>query len=537
MGLPVNALQGHVLGTSRTREMVSAPASSVLAMDDLPERHVRLALPEFLWGGDPEGLVHAAELRSRRQGDHFLVQTAESYERRAQPGFITARRLAGSGAPDRIDDLSTRSERAELSYSSDVVEKINKRGREFADADDWVSMANYFRLACSTVPLAELPGHVRAYWQATRETNLQEDSTRRPFADAGVQLLEVSPALHHRLKLASIWLRMEHDPRLRDGDTSQLKSRAVGDDGRLFASSAALYDGIFLLDAYIGPLMSCLSPGVWSVHAQRTFGSLLVTLGQPLAGTAGDAVEPLQIVTLPGADEVVPMPDLPPHACASAVNFWTGQLDQLLGVVSDPSVFADNRGVYDASSQLHALLTLEQIFRRSTSLLVAHRDLHARRALAFSVLDSIERLSRIDLVRMCTLNYAEKTYRRLESQLPGDAAQVLLPNARRGLDALRDLQDGFFLVEQLGLTGIPKAQAQEMTKESAAAHYLQLLRDATHGHGGRGSKAQQTELLLAHHDGKVPHNIGLLAYLYLLDLLVNPSRLETVLSADSRRYR
>lgn len=498
-------------------------------------RHVRLALPDFLWGGKPEGLIAAAELRSRRDGDDFVVQTAESYDRRAQPGFITALKLAGSGAPDRIDDLAERSERAELSYSSDLVERINKRGREFADADDWVSMANYFRLACSTVHVSELPGHVRAYLQATRDTNIGGDPSQYPFADAGVQLLEVSPALHHRLKLASIWLRLENDPQFAAGDLSRLRSRSDGDYGRLFASSAALYDGIFLLDAYIGPLLSCLSPGVWAVHGQRTFGSLLVTLGQPMSGTAGDAVEPLQLVSVPGADEVVPMPELSPEACARAVNFWIGQLDRLLGVVSDPSVFADHRGMYDASSQLHTLLTVEQIFRRSASLLVAHRDLHARRALAFSVLDSIYKLSRVDLVGMCTLSHAEKVYAGLESRIPRDAAQVLLPNARRGVNALKELQGGFFLAEQLGLAGIPKSQTKEMTRESAAAHYVQLLRDATHGHGGRGAKAKQTELLLAHHDGRVPHNIGLLAYLYLLDLLVNSSRLDRVLREDSAK--
>ena len=43
-----------------------------------------------------------------------------------------------------------------------------------------------------------------------------------------------------------------------------------------------------------------------------------------------------------------------------------------------------------------------------------------------------------------------------------------------------------------------------------------------------------TDALLAHHDGHIPHDIGLLAYLYLLDLMMHPERVRRQLYRRGR---
>lgn len=58
------------------------------------------------------------------------------------------------------------------------------------------------------------------------------------------------------------------------------------------------------------------------------------------------------------------------------------------------------------------------------------------------------------------------------------------------------------------------------TFERAAASYLVALRNATHGHGGDKGTAEQRErdtTLLIQHNGDIPEDLSLLAYLYLLD--------------------
>ena len=71
-----------------------------------------------------------------------------------------------------------------------------------------------------------------------------------------------------------------------------------------------------------------------------------------------------------------------------------------------------------------------------------------------------------------------------------------------------------------------------MSQDDATAFYVKALRDATHGHGSNKAAARdRTTALLAQHDGRIPHDLGLLAMLYLLDLLAYPDRLRRVLHA------
>lgn len=69
----------------------------------------------------------------------------------------------------------------------------------------------------------------------------------------------------------------------------------------------------------------------------------------------------------------------------------------------------------------------------------------------------------------------------------------------------------------------------------AAAHYLKVLRDATHGHGSNKDNAKgKTNSLLAQHNGRVPHEIAGLGFLYMLDVLARPDLLRRLLSSHAR---
>lgn len=101
------------------------------------------------------------------------------------------------------------------------------------------------------------------------------------------------------------------------------------------------------------------------------------------------------------------------------------------------------------------------------------------------------------------------------------------------------MQDGFFIRKQLGTSSLELqlggSRVERISPEDGVARYLKVLRDATHGHGSnKASKGPMTDALLAHHDGHVPHDIGLLAYLYLLDVLLDPIRLRRTLYRAGR---
>lgn len=498
-----------------------------------PDTYVRVELPTWLWGGDPTGFATNAGLRSRRDGDFYVLQTVEAYENRPHPRLISVKTLLSSSVGDRLDLLATKAERIEPPMAGELAQVLEARRAKAEAGGELVDMFNHLRLATYAVSTSDLPAQVREFHRAITAATLVEEPDNHPFEAASVHFIEVSAALLHRLKLASVWLRIEHDPKLASGELSHMNQP---EQNNLFGSSQGLSGGVYMLDAYLGPLLACLTPGVWAVQVQRTFGNILFSLGRTISGTAGDPVEPLQLISVPGPSRSVETPVLRPESTGMAIQRWIGWLDDLFGVVSDLAVFADTSGKYQAAVQLQAMLTVEQVFRRTTSLMVAHRDANARLALAFTVLDSVSTLLAIDFDRLCTLSHAQKTLARIEDALDDVSADVILPVARRAVLALEEMQGGFFIAKQLGLSDLPLFDGRETSFEDGIARYLKLLRDATHGHGSNKPKmVQPTKRLLAHHDGDIPHDLGLLAYLYLVDLLIDPHRLRQVLRKQARR--
>jgi len=181
------------------------------------------------------------------------------------------------------------------------------------------------------------------------------------------------------------------------------------------------------------------------------------------------------------------------------------------------------------------MLSLEQLFRRVTSSLVQHRDVTARQALMYTCLDTLEGLTGRNLLTQFEATQAVKCLARIRARMPETAQRVLLPSADRAAAALAQVQQGFTMARDQGQTVLEWA-GKTATFERAAASYLVALRNATHGHGGDKGTAEQRErntTLLIQHNGDIPEDLSLLAYLYLLDLLVDPERLRRILSRSA----
>ncbi|WP_405095564.1 hypothetical protein [Micromonospora sp. NBC_01412] len=313
-------------------------------------------------------------------------------------------------------------------------------------------------------------------------------------------------------------LRITHDEKLASGNTRHVKDlNAAGE--RVFSSSEHLIQGVMLFDTYIGPLLGALSPTFWAFSAHRASGPIIYSLGHTINGTRSGPSDFLHLLPSQGpARRTWSIAELAPLACSDAVAWWAARLDELFGTVSDLAVFADSNGIYSPRKHLQALLTVEQFFRRVSSILTSPRDVHAQRVLLFTVLDTVERLSGRDIGRLCHLPFAERKLNDLELSIPPSVSSVLLPLAKRAVAALRELQDGFFMHRSPA-----SAQIAGLAKDVAAARYVKVLRNATHGHGAKSAHlTDQTNALLAHHDGNIPHDLPLLGYLYLLDWITHP---------------
>jgi hypothetical protein len=156
------------------------------------------------------------------------------------------------------------------------------------------------------------------------------------------------------------------------------------------------------------------------------------------------------------------------------------------------------------------------------------------------------RIGRRGFEQLCTWKYAKETADRVRTRTPDDVAAILMPVADRAVDSLRRrFQDGFFPRRQRGdknvIIRIPGERPAHLSPERTTAVLLKVLRNATHGFGGRDPqpathKELVAERLLAHHDGEMPADLVFLPYLYLLDALSQPERVrETIAKRISKR--
>lgn len=502
---------------------------------DLTHRRVKMELPPWIWGGKPARFLELAELHSWNVGGSvFEVQTAERYLRRSSQ-LVMLDHVGGPECPKSRFDVVSRAASVETVHASDVVAdtRVDQHVARARTRGDMAGAVSANQLILTVARPDELQGLLRQLMDDLREVSIDEEPAARPFANAGVHLVRRSKVLLMRLKLPSVLLKVPTTSSANDR-AALLKRNERGE--QVFSASDNLRDGHYLFDAYTGPLLGALTPFVWGFAAYRDSGVIVVSLGTPVAGASGDAAELLQTLPTQSGSPAVPAPQSSAGGAGAALRWWVVRLDAMFAVISDPAVFAGSDGRYQPAAHLHALLTVEQLFRRIASIQASHRDLQARRVLLFSALDTIEKLTGRDLLQLTRLSRAQRAFDGVRTGMSLPAQEILIPAAERGLGSLRAVQAGFHRVDDRGFVALQDVSGErQISLEVAACHYVKMLRNATHGHGGKGEEATRATSLLEQHSGEVPHDLGLLAYLWLLDLLDRPDDLRTSLSRLARR--
>jgi len=341
--------------------------------------------------------------------------------------------------------------------------------------------------------------------------------------DAAVQLIELDTAVSFRVAALRALLYIAESP---DAPTQAPRSA-----GLTFASAEGLTGDLNVgLAAYLSPLFLSHTPWAWGVSVPRPGGVIVITFGQAIPGRRGEAADVLHLFAPTSTRPTSPArPELGTQQLRAAVRWWVRQLDALLTETLDPANYMTD-GKFNTRRAYELHLGVEQLFRTVQSLSTHDRDPIARRTLFFDALDTLEGLTRTALGTRCELTHAERVLDQLEQDLPPDVAPVLLPRAHAAVTALRELQQGFFLQSRLTPDGLrlPNKRGDERTVrlDHATASWLRMLRNAGHGFSNTKER-QQDAVLLAAHNGRVPHDLPDLAYLYLLDLLTHPTKLQS----------
>jgi hypothetical protein len=488
---------------------------------------VLMTLPPWLWGGDPSRTARAARWTITREGDAGTnTWRVTPTERRngSRPNLLEltkllyARNVEAAGSLSRLGTIFDAGVDAQ-NLSPGLMPLVRSRVGEILGSRDNVTLGRWVKgisLHISTCPSSHLAVTVR---EAAR-------SIIEQFPNASVHLLRQDSAFHHRHSMMRMLLRLEEDEAFRN-------SAPNPDDPPSLDSARHLFtDSLLGLYSYLAPLFLSHSPHVWAFNIARPGANLIFTLGVALNGIPDYGVRLLDAFSVGranGGPRERPT-NLSSRDLEVSLAWWVRQLDELFSEIGNLANYGDADGRYDARTAFGTSLSIDQLFKNIHALLIHEADSHSRRLLCFDALDTLEGLRLLDFETMCELRTAERTLVELEALLPPEPSRVLLPRARDAVDALRELQDGFFLPSRIAEDGLllPSKSGREevVSLAKASAFYLRLLRNAGHGFTGKHDKGRpRDQALLASHRGVIPYALPDVAYLYLLRLVANPARL------------
>jgi hypothetical protein len=166
-------------------------------------------------------------------------------------------------------------------------------------------------------------------------------------------------------------------------------------------------------------------------------------------------------------------------------------MDRTLSQLSDFANYCGDARTFVPRRLVETFMSVEQLGRRIQGVLVHERDMATRRALGFDAFDTMKGLG----------------------IMPSPAAELLLLPARRAVQALREMQTGFFLPSRTtgAIVRLPDrhGREREWPIEEAVALYLQLARNANHGFTPeRDANERRDQILLMAHDGDIPGDVS-----------------------------
>ena len=497
-------------------------------MEKAQHRRAKVRLPPWLWGSDLPAFAKEMGLKLHQvdaSTHQWEIETLETYEKRPA-SLCEVQRVAGPGMTPNWSVLANLPSTG-VHHSIDPATLAKEQQRIAASGMDITSLAGLVRLTTIAVEDHEVTGAVRGAYEAI--CSVQVDSNGPAFPDAAVHFVRFDPVLARRAAMARVLLRVEEEPELLENRPTQAAGELAFGSGWLLQADLTL-----TRDAFIGPLMLCMTPWVWGISGSRIPGVIVFDLGKPMSGRAPELAEIIQLFISSGNTDTIPSPLVGPAETSAGLSWWVKHLNDMLFAITDPVSFVDVDGEFSPRRQFEVLLSIEQLGRRIVSILASERDLPTRRLLGFAALDTLDGLGFVKFEQACRISRAEKALAILESSIPQAAAAMLLPTARRAVEGLRACQAGFLTSSKVTSAGVsvPDRNGGErvLSKEDAVAQYLRIVRNGNHGFTGENDgQRRRDEILLMTHSGDIPGDVAFLPYLYWLESLADPSQLRRLL--------
>jgi hypothetical protein len=478
-------------------------------LDALSKPPVVVQLPAWLFGGNLTGFPDFVGWDLQLHEGVHSVRNKESRTLSA-PELIRAVRLGSSVDPtnvagfDRLRQVFTEHDEFSQPNSWDRAVKVFEHFQDEYGDELVGHLAGFRALFIGTERAEDLPALVSQTLSAfVREKGV--------LKDASAHLVWTEKALGNRYGVVRALLSA--------GEERPASSEHLSESSR-----ELVQDVVIGLSSYLEPLVTSLAPLVWGVTATRAGGVVVIAFGKALPGRRELNADLLSFSGRTSLTPALLIPDnLSPRMFRDAITWWVNRLDLLFSHLTEP---ANNSvaGEFHPATALERLMTFEQICK-SVQSIATSEDPHSRRLALFHVLDSMAGLnSGLKRETVTKLSSAEALLAKLRHSVPSEIQPVLLPRAEAAVEALRQVQDGFFDPSRIKdgklLWTDSKGVKTDVPLATAASEWLRVLRNSQHGYDKTPSS--QDRSLLAAHDGTVPARLPDLSWLVLLNLLAHP---------------
>ena len=480
-------------------------------------RWIRVSYPDRYFTR-PAQLADYCGWRTRTRNGFLEVCPIEVYEQRP-PSLLYPSRLAtpataGTPAAYRHVDQWPRQDDLARDVRPLVEAELQRLAQRQSRGASWAA----FQLDTLTTPGPELAQHLQGWYQ------------------------RIAAELPH----SSLWA-IDIDPWFSSRQTVIRGLFAAAELPELLARPAQEFPGLPAARGLQGSMgrgiaptielaLAATSPWVLGITATRVGAGLIVVLfGHPEAGRAdvfaSELIELYRPRLLSSAERVVqPQPTVTATQIEALLRWWIGQLNKLFGLLLDPTNYPNNDNSYNAQAHFGDLLSLDRLLACVLGVLIhARRDEFSRKLLLFDCLDLLEGFHQGGYEQLCNPRTVREQLDELTTLLPAEVGQLVLPRCHRAVEALEQLQDGFYVHERLGSAGLQirnkRDQLETVSLPAAVARYLRVVRNATHAFHQMAQRRPDHISLLAAHNGELSPDLSDLAFLHFVRVLADPAEL------------
>lgn len=214
------------------------------------------------------------------------------------------------------------------------------------------------------------------------------------------------------------------------------------------------------------------------------------------------------------------------------LRWWVEQVNRVLGIATDPSLFRDKvTDRYDPRRHMAYVASLDRLFQNVHEVLyLTEQAESARLRAAYDALDCLDGMRLGSFADFTNPSKVQKALHQLKTGLPADVAAVALPPCEDAANALSNVSDEFYPSPNRvasGLTGIP-GRAQTVPWDRVIPDYLRIDRNSGHSFLKEVDPDQEPDKLaiFLSHTGMMPSKVSSLAFLWLLAHVADPNLLE-----------